>query len=159
MSVQEKQFETPGVSYFDRIKTSLAFTIVVCLIIVFFGTTTNNQFLTIILPLIIFIVYGSETLLWNKIYITSLKVKGNIIELQYLNYDKVEILITPLSEVNFKIKYIWYKVKSPNAYLQITSAQGLRIRQHSGGYWNKQKFMEVVGVVERRRNLKDFQLQ
>lgn len=157
MNVQEKQFETPGVSYFDRIKTSLAFTIVVCLIIVFFGTTTNNQFLTIILPLIIFIVYGSETLLWNKIYITSLKVKGNIIELQYLNYDKAEILIIPLSEVNFKIKYIWYKIKSPNVYLQISSSKGLRIRQHSVDYWSKEKFMEVVGVIGEMRKLKDFQ--
>ena len=148
MNVKQKQFQTPSISYFDRTKKGLVFTIVVCLIIVFFGTTTNNLFLTIILPLIIFIVYGYEVLLWNKIYITSIKVKETKIELQYLNYDKVETLIIPLSEVDFKIKYIWYKVKPPHACLQITSSQGLRIRQHSGAYWTKEKFMEVGGVIE-----------
>jgi|JI6StandDraft_1071083.scaffolds.fasta_scaffold00615_3 hypothetical protein len=159
MNVQEKQFQTPGISYFDRTKKGLVFTIVVCLIIVFFATTINNLFLTIILPLIIFIVYGYEVLQWNKIYITSIKVKENTIELQYLNYGKAETLIIPLSEVNFKIKYIWYKVKPPHAYLQITGSQGLRIRQYSGGYWSKEKFMEVVGVIEERRKLKEVDLQ
>jgi hypothetical protein len=159
MNVQEKQFQTPSISYFNRTKKGLVFTIVVCLIIVFFGTTINNQFLTIILPLIIFIVYGFEVLQWHKIYITSITIQGDNILLKYLNYDKAETLIIPLSEVNFKIKYIWYKVKPPHAYLQITGSQGLRIRQYSGGYWSKEKFMEVVGVIEERRKLKEVDLQ
>lgn len=154
MQQQEQQFQTKGISYFDRIKMGLVFTIIVCLIILFFGTTTNNQFLTIMLPLIIFIVYGSETLLWNKFYITTLKIHENTIEIQYLDYDKAESLTIPLSEVNFKIKYIWYKVKPPHAYLEISSSQGLRIRQHSGDYWSKEKFMVVVGVVEESKKMK-----
>jgi hypothetical protein len=148
MEQQEQQFQTQAISYFDRIKKGLGFTIVVCLIIMFFGTTTNNLFLTIILPVIIFIVYGYEVLQWNKIYITSITIQCDKIQLKYLNYDTLVELSIPLSEVNFKIKYIWYKVKPPHAYLQITSSRGLRIRQHSGGYWTKELFMEVVGVVE-----------
>lgn len=151
MEQPQQQFHTKGISYFDRIKKGLLFTIVICLIILFIANSGNNLFLTITLPLIIFIVYGYETLQWNKFYITSLKIQDNTIELEYLNYDKVEALIIPLSEVNFKIKYIWYKVKPPHGYLQITGSQGLRIRQQSGGYWNKEKFMEVV---EWRRKLK-----
>ena len=108
--------------------------------------------------MIIFIVYGYETLQWNKIYITSIKIHDNTIELKYLNYDKAVELNLPLIEVNFKIKHIWYKVKPPHVYLQITSSRGFRIRQHSGGYWSKDKFMEVVGVVEGRRKLKEVYL-
>ena len=151
MEQHPHQFQTKGISYFDRIKKGLLFTIVICLIILFFADSTNNLFLTITLPMIIFIVYGYETLQWNKFYITTLKINENNVELEYLNYDKVVKLNLPLSEVNFKIKYIWYKVKPPHGYLQITGSQGLRIRQQSGGYWNKEKFMEVV---EWRRKLK-----
>ena len=153
MEQPQQQFETKGISYFDRIKMGLLFTIVICLIILFFANSGNNLFLTISLPMIIFILYGYETLQWNKFYITSLKIQDNTIEIQYLNYDKAESLTIPLSEVNFKIKYIWYKVKPPHAYLEISSSQGLRIRQHSGDYWTKEKFMEVVGVVEMSKNL------
>ncbi len=127
------------------------FTIVICLIILFFGNSINNQFLTIFLPMIIFIAYGYETLQWNKIYITSLKIHDNTIELKYLNYDKAVELNLPISEVNFKIKYIWYKVKPPHVYLQISSSKGLRIRQHSGDYWTKELFLEVV---ERSKEMK-----
>jgi hypothetical protein len=103
MNVQEKQFQTPGISYFDRTKKGLVFTIVVCLIIVFFGTTINNQFLTIILPLIIFIVYGFEVLQWHKIYITSITIQGDNILLKYLNYDKIVNLSIPISTASLKI--------------------------------------------------------
>ena len=156
MEQPQKQFHTKGISYFDRIKKGLLFTIVICLIILFFADSTNNLFLTITLPMIIFIVYGYETLQWNKFYITTLKINENNVELEYLNYDKVVKLNLPLSEVNFKIKYIWYKVKPQHAYLQITGSQGLRIRQHSGDYWTKEKFMEVVGVVEGMGEMKTF---
>ena len=158
MEQQEQQFQTKGISYFDRIKMGLLFTIVICLIIIFFANSGNNLFLTITLPMFIFIVYGYETLHWNRFYITSLKINDNNVELEYLNYDKVVKLNLPLSELNLKIKYIWYKVKPPRAYLQISSSQGFRIRQHSGGYWTKEKFMEVVGVVEGMK-LKGLRLQ
>lgn len=151
MEQPQQQFQTKGISYFDRIKKGLLFTIVICLIILFFANSGNNLFLTITLPMIIFILYGYETLQWNRFYITSLKINENNVELEYLNYDKVEALIIPLSEVNFKIKYIWYKVKPPHAYLEISSSQDLRIRQHSGGYWTRELFM---GVVERSKKMK-----
>ena len=150
MEQPQQQFHTKGISYFDRIKKGLLFTIVICLIILFIANSGNNLFLTITLPLIIFIVYGYETLQWNKFYITSLKIQDNNVELEYLNYDKVVKLNLPLSEVNFKIRYIWYKVKPPHVYLQISSSQGLNLKQHSVGYWTKEKFMEAVEVVEGR---------
>lgn len=156
MEQQPQQFQTKGISYFDRIKKGLLFTIVICLIILFIANSGNNLFLTITLPMIIFVVYGYETLQWNKFYITSLKIQDNNVELEYLNYDKVVKLNLPLSEVNFKIRNIWYKVKPQHAYLQITGSQGFRIRQHSGGYWNKELFMEVVGVVEGMGEMKTF---
>ncbi|MBK8344292.1 MAG: hypothetical protein IPL12_13860 [Bacteroidetes bacterium] len=121
---------------------------------IIFANSGNNLFLTITLPMIIFIVYGYETLQWNKFYITSLKIQDNTIELEYLNYDKVVKLNLPLSEVNFKIKYIWYKVKPPHAYLEISSSQGLRIRQHSGDYWTKEKYMQIIELVEGSKKLK-----
>ncbi|MFZ1634072.1 MAG: hypothetical protein WAT43_09370, partial [Chitinophagales bacterium] len=77
MEQPQQQFHTKGISYFDRIKMGLLFTIVICLIILFFANSGNNLFLTLTLPLIIFIVYGYETLQWNKFYITSLKIQDN----------------------------------------------------------------------------------
>lgn len=148
MEQQEKQFQTHAISYFDRIKKGLIFTIVVCLIILFFGISINNQFLTILLPMIIFIVYGYETLQWNKIYITSIKIHDSNIELKYLNYDTLVELSIPLSEVNFKIKYIWYKVKPPHVYLQISDNKSTNINQYTSGYWDKSKFIQLIEMAE-----------
>lgn len=153
MNVQEKQFQTPGISYFDRIKKGLAFTIVVCLIILFFGTTTNNLFLTMILPLIIFIIYGYEVLQWNKIYITSITIQGDNILLKYLNYDKIVNLSIPISTASLKIKHVWYKVRAPHCYINISDNKGNNIKQHIGGYWDKSKFIALIEVVEENRKI------
>ena len=153
MNVQEKQFQTPGISYFDRIKKGLAFTIVVCLIILFFGTTTNNLFLTMILPLIIFIIYGYEVLQWNKIYITSITIQGDNILLKYLNYDKIVNLSIPISTASLKIKHVWYKVRAPHCYINISDNKGNNIKQHIGGYWDKSKFKALIEMVAENRKI------